>query len=173
MARKIKTKKKIKQSIWRSGKKINWKIFIACLVIVFSVAFIGSTFTDTGVWYESVKPSITPPNWVFPVVWTILFYFITIALYYTVTSSKGKYQVRIGLLFGINFLLNILWSFFYFTSHNPFYAFVDIILLLLSIVSLILVGWKIDRRASIILIPYLLWVCFATLLNYLTILNVK
>lgn len=172
MARKIRNKnKKINKNIWRTNKRIDWKVFIASLVIVFSVAYAGSIFTDTGEWYNSVKPAITPPNYVFPIVWTILFYFITLSLYYTATSSKGKYEKQIGFLFGINFLLNIFWTFFYFKMHNPLYAFVDIILLIISIVSLILYCWKIDKRASVILIPYLLWVCFASVLNYLTILN--
>ena len=165
-------KREIKQSIWRTNKKIDWKIFIACLAIVFVVAYIGSVFTDTGNWYNSVKPTITPPNYVFPVVWTILFYFITLSLYYTITSAKGKYEIQIGLLFGINFLLNIFWTFFYFGLHNPVYALLDISLLIISIVFLMIFCWKIDRRASVILIPYLLWVCFASILNYLTILNI-
>lgn len=173
MAKKTKKikKRETNQSIWRTNKQIDWKVFIACLAIVFVVAYIGSAFTDIGDWYNSVKPAITPPNYFFPIVWTILFYFITLSLYYTITSSKGKYEVQIGLLFGINFLLNIFWTFFYFTMHNPFYALIDIILLIISIISLIIFCWKIDKRASVILIPYLLWVCFASILNYLTMLN--
>lgn len=173
MARKIKKRKvETRKNIWISSKKINWKVFIPCFVIVFFVAWIGSTFTDTGKWYNSVKPAITPPSYAFPIVWTILFYFIILSLYYTVTSSKGKYEKQIGVLFGINFLLNILWTFFYFRMHNPLYAFIDIILLIFSIIYLMIFCFKIDKRASIILIPYLLWVCFASVLNYLTILNI-
>lgn len=176
MARKIKRKQREvrdSKSIWkfRTNKKIDWKVFIASFAIVFAVAYIGSIFTDTGNWYESIKPAITPPNYVFPIVWTILFYFITLSLYYTVTSSNGKYEKQIGILFGMNFLINILWSFFYFYQHDPVSAFVDIILLIISIVSIMVYTWKIDRRASVILIPYLIWVCFASVLNYLTILN--
>jgi translocator protein len=176
MARKIKKKqirkRESKKSIWRTNRRIEWKVFIASLAIVFAVAYIGSIFTDTGEWYQSVKPAITPPDYVFPVVWTILFYFITLSLYYAITSPKGKYEKQIGFLFGINFLFNIFWTFFYFKMHNPVYAFVDIILLIVSIISLMAFCWKIDRRASVILIPYLLWVCFAAVLNYLTIINI-
>lgn len=178
MARKIRHRKKSgreknHKSIWETGRKIDWKIFLACLIFVFAVAGVGSYFTKIDSWYESVKPSITPSNWIFPVVWTILFYLITLSLYYTIISAKGKHDEQIGIIFGINFLLNILWSVFYFTMHEPVYAFVDIILLIASIISLIIFCWKIDKRASIILIPYLVWVCFASVLNYLTILNIR
>lgn len=149
--------------------QVRWKVFIWCLVVVFIVAAIGSYFTKIDSWYDSVKPSITPQNWVFPVVWTVLFYLIAVSLYYAWLNSDNKEKKKIKLYFGINFILNITWSILFFTLHNPAYAFIIIILLLISIIQLIIFNWKIRKEASYFLIPYLLWVGFASVLNYLSI----
>jgi len=156
-------------------RKFNLKILLICLFIVFIVAFIGSLFTSNNVnskWYESVKPSITPPNYVFPIAWTILFFLIALSLYFALINSKTKDNNQrkiIVFVFGINFILNILWTFFYFNMHNPLLAFYNIILLIISILSLIFVCWKINKISAYLLLPYLLWVCFASVLNWLSI----
>ncbi len=157
-------------NLYRESRKLNWSVFASCLFICFAVAVIGSYFTAIDSWYYSVKPSITPPDYVFPFVWTILFYMISVALYYSWTNAKRK-KKKVIFYFGINFLLNILWSFFYFKMKNPSVAFGIILLLLISIAHLILFNWKIEKKASYILIPYFIWVGFAAILNYLTILN--
>lgn len=153
-------------------KKTNWKILIISLIIVYSVAFIGSIFTSQQTdsdWYESIKPEITPPNWVFPVVWNILFFLIALSLYFALINSKNKDKKKIIIVYGINFVLNILWSVFYFGMKNPFYSFIEIWFLWISIASMIIVNWRINKKSSYLLIPYLLWVSFAIVLNYLSI----
>jgi tryptophan-rich sensory protein len=75
----------------------------------------------------------------------------------------------VAAIFGINLLLNILWSALYFGMHNPLYAFFDIILIIISIIFMIIYLWGIDRKSSALLVPYLLWVSFAGALNYLSI----
>lgn len=147
-------------------KRINWKVFIICLVIMGIVAFIGSIFTDTGSWYESIRPSIAPPNFVFPVVWSLLYYLIAVALYYSWLKLERK---KVAMYYGINFLLNILWSYLFFTLKNPIFAFVEIIVLWFSILFLIRFNWEKCRTAGYFLIPYLLWVSFAVILNYLIV----
>ena len=145
-------------------------IFIICLLIVYSIAFIGSIFTskNTGSdWYQSIKPKLTPPNYVFPIVWNILFLLISISLYLAWTSTKAKQIIIVA--FAINFFLNILWSFLYFYLKSPKAAFIEIIILWLSILSLVLVTWKINKTSSYLLMPYLAWVSFASLLNFLSI----
>jgi len=149
--------------------KINWKVLIVSLVVVYSVAFLGTLFTSgntQGEWYESIKPSITPPSWVFPIVWNILFLLIALSLYFA--WIKNKKHKEIALVFGINFFLNILWSYFYFYLKNPFLAFIEIIILELSIVGMILITYKINKKSAYLLLPYLVWVGFATILNYLS-----
>ena len=150
--------------------KINWKILFASLVIVYLVAFVGSLFTspvtDTD-WYDSIRPSITPPNWVFPVVWNVLFFLIGVSLYFAWIGGK-KVRGKIALVFGINFLLNILWSVLYFGMRRPDLAFYEIFVLIISIILMIYVAGKVDKKAGWLLFPYLLWVSFAGVLNYLS-----
>jgi len=150
-------------------KKLNWKVFIICLIIVALVAFIGSLFTNVGAWYESVKPSFAPPNIVFPIVWTFLFYLIAVSLYYSWTESEAKNKKKVALYYGINFILNILWSFIFFTTQSPRLALLEILILWVSILYLIAFNWRKSRKAAYFLIPYFLWVTFAIILNYFAI----
>lgn len=147
-------------------RKVKWKVFISCLAIMAIVALIGSTFTDTGAWYESIKPSIAPPNYIFPIAWTLIFYLIGAALYFSWLFLEKK---KVIIYYGINFILNILWGYLFFQMKNPRFAFIEIVVLWFSIIFLIGFNWKKCRKASYFLIPYLLWVSFAIVLNYLAI----
>ena len=151
-------------------KKINVKVLIFSLLITYFVGFIGSIFTSKNTkseWYNSIRPSITPPNIVFPIVWNILFFLIGLSLAYSWLKAKSK--IKTAVFYGINFALNIIWSVFYFAMKNPLLAFFDIILLIASTLYLIIYNWKIDRKASYLLMPYLLWLLFASILNFLSI----
>jgi len=165
--------KKIPRNLFKKKKiKINYKILFSSIVVVFLVAFIGSILTFQGIktgWYDSIKPSITPPSWVFSFAWTFLFCLIILSLYLSLTSVKDKeLKARVITLFGFNFTLNVLWTFFYFYLRQPVMAYFDLILLLASIAMLISVTWKINRTSAWLLVPYFLWVGFAGILNYLT-----
>lgn len=154
-------------------RKVNIKVLIVCLLIVYAFAFLGSLFTspatDTS-WYESIRPSITPPNWVFPIVWNILFFLLGLSLYFAWTISKNKNdKKKVAFAFGLNLILNVFWSVLYFGLRSPFYAFIEIFFLEASIIYMIYVSYKIDRKAGWLLVPYLLWVSFAIFLNYLSI----
>lgn len=151
-------------------KRVNWKVLVISLIIVYAVAFLGGLFTSKetgGDWYQSIRPAITPPNYVFPIVWNILFFLIALSLYFVLVKSRKIKDI--ALVYGLNFLLNILWSGLYFGMRNPKLAFFEIIILWISILSMIIFSYKIDKKASYVLIPYLLWVSFAAILNYLSI----
>ena len=148
-------------------KKINWKILVVAFIVVHLAAFVGSRFTDTGGWYETVKPGITPPNYIFPIVWTILFILISLSFYFVLISKKGKWKNSAIILFIVNLILNGLWSYLFFGLHNPVFAFYELILLWITIVFMIYISFEIKKLASYLLIPYLLWVSFAGVLNYL------
>jgi len=152
--------------------KINWKILVASFLIVFAVAFLGSLFTSSGTnseWYNSIKPDITPPNWVFLIVWNILFILIALSLYFAwIYAKTTKRNGKIIFAFGINFILNILWSFLFFKLRNSVAAFMEIFILWASIIFLIYTASRIKRVAGYLLIPYLLWVSFAIVLNFLS-----
>ena len=147
-------------------RKINWKILVIAFIIVHLAAFVGSRFTDTGDWYEVIKPGITPPNYVFPIVWTVLFILISIS-FYLVLVSVGKWKNRAIVVFVVNIFLNGLWSYLFFGLQNPGAAFFELILLWITILLMIYTSSKLNRVASYLLIPYLLWVSFAGVLNYL------
>jgi translocator protein len=164
-----------KKGLWNylktesSFKKLNWKVFIVSLIVVAIVAYIGSTFTNVGTWYESIKPSIAPPNWVFPIVWTVLFYLIAVSLYYSWIDNERKNKKKVIVYYGINFVLNILWSYLFFKMQSPRFALLEIFILWLSIFVLIGFNWRKSRKAAYFLIPYLIWVSFAIILNYFAI----
>jgi len=155
----------------KRGLKKNWKVLIFCLLIVYIFAFLGSLFTSSVVnssWYSSVRSSLTPPNWVFPVVWNILFFLISLSLFYAWTSGKKESRKKIAIVFGINLSLNALWSLLFFSLKKPNFAFFELILLWISILLMIFTTRKIDKKSAWLLVPYLLWVSFAGILNYLS-----
>ena len=140
---------------------------ILAFVVVHLAAFIGSQFTTTGDWYDSVKPSITPPDYVFPIAWTILFILISISFYLVLIAKKGKQRKNAIIIFLINIFLNGLWSYLFFGMQNPVAGFYGLILLWLSIIGMIYYSYKLNKLASYLILPYFLWVSFAGLLNYL------
>jgi tryptophan-rich sensory protein len=146
---------------------------IISLAIPLSVGFIGSLFTNPAIkdgWYETLKkPALVPPSWVFPVVWTILFILMGLALYLVWQKSGKKIRAQdkhlAFLLFAGPLLLNIWWSILFFYVQRPSWALLEIVPLWLAILATIFVFEKIDRRAGWLLWPYLLWVSFAVYLN--------
>ncbi|MFH1566170.1 MAG: TspO/MBR family protein [bacterium] len=153
-------------------KKINWKVLIVSLVLVYTIAFLGSVFTSGSVnsdWYQTTKTSITPPNFVFPIVWNILFFLIALSIYFVWTSSKankGSVKKSIVILFGLNLFFNLMWSIIFFGLQNPQGAFFELIALWFSIISLLILTWRVRRVSFYLLIPYFLWVSFAGVLNW-------
>jgi translocator protein len=142
-------------------------LVIPCITIL--VAIVGSWVTQGGMeWYkgELVQPSLTPPNWAFPIAWNTIFVLTTISAL-IVWNKKGSYKPLIFALFGLNAFLNVLWSILFFGDHLIFPAFVEMIILELTLVLLIPLIWKTSKAASLMLLPYLLWVGFATYLTYL------
>jgi len=157
----------------KKKKRIDWKVLIVSIVVVYVVAFVGGLFTSSAVnseWYNSIKPAVTPPNWVFPVVWNVLFFLIALSLYFSWVNSKTvNIKKNVAIVFGVNFFLNVFWSVLYFGLKSPSYAFIEIFFLWASIVSMIYTTYRIDRKSAYLLVPYLLWVSFAVVLNYLSV----
>jgi len=152
----------------KKEKGVSWKVLLVCLLIVFIIAFIGSRFNYSGEWYNSVKPGITPPNWVFPVAWSILYILIALSLYFVWIS--GKERGKITLIYGFNLIANALWIYLFFGLKKPTAAFIDIILIWLSIIAMMILAFKINKKAGWMLTPYFLWVSFASILNLLIVL---
>jgi len=132
-------------------------------VLVFIAASSGATFMP-GEWYASLqKPSWTPPDWVFPVVWTILYIMIAIAGWLVWKAAGFTHAI---VVWGIALILNALWSYVMFGRHEIGLALVELIALWIAILLFIIMAWRIDRRASYLFLPYLAWVSFAGELNF-------
>lgn len=145
------------------------KVLVYSALAVILTAVIGSFFTKIDQWYEDIKPAITPPNLVFPIVWTILFVLIGVSMYLSISQSSGKLRKQIIVLFAINLSLNVLWSILFFTMHLPLPALIELLFLWASIIVLISITLKSSRAAAWLLLPYALWVMFAGVLNYLIV----
>ncbi len=144
---------------------------IFSIVICELAGVIGAIFSMRSIstWYYTLeKPIFNPPNWIFAPVWTLLFALMGLSIFLiwkstSVAPTQKKLAIRI---FVSQLCLNILWSILFFGLHSPSAALVEIIGLLAMIVATLFVFDKISKVASYILIPYLAWVSFASVLNF-------
>lgn len=135
---------------------------ILSIGLCLGAGIIGSFFTISSIptWYQTLnKPSFSPPNWVFGPVWTILYILIGISLYLVWQKKK------VPTVFWVQLVLNAVWSIIFFGMRNPVLALVDIVALWVAIILTIKAFYKINKLAGNLLIPYILWVSFATILN--------
>jgi tryptophan-rich sensory protein len=141
---------------------------VASVILCQIAGFLGSLFTTPAIptWYATLKkPFFTPPNWIFSLVWISLFILMGISLFF-VWRRQGHPQFKKALIFFfVQLILNVLWSLAFFGLRLPLLGFIDIILLWIAILLTILHFLKVSKFAGVLLIPYLLWVGFATLLN--------
>lgn len=136
------------------------------LLIGFSSGFF--TITDVGSWYQTIqKPAWNPPNWIFGPVWTTLYILMGIALF-LIWKKEGNNKLKKAaiILFAIQLVLNFFWSIIFFNQHQIGWALVEIVILWLSILLTIFVFAKIDKIAAWLMVPYIAWVTFATILNF-------
>ncbi len=142
---------------------------LVCLTVCFAVGFLGSQASMMGLqtWYPTItKPAFNPPGWIFAPVWSILYLMMGAALWQIWTSAPSKNRT-IGLaLFAAQLVLNGLWSWIFFAWQKLPMAFIEIVLLDLAILATILVFRKVRGSAAWLLVPYLVWCCFATLLTF-------
>jgi translocator protein len=141
---------------------------IASLTLPLGLGTIAGLFTAEAIpgWYETLnRPSFNPPNWLFGPVWTTLYLLMGISLFLIWKQSVSKERNTSILVFTLQLLLNFGWSFIFFYFNMIGFAFIEIILLWISIVIMLVLFYKIKPMASYINIPYLLWVTFATVLN--------
>lgn len=143
---------------------------ILSIVICQAAGLIGTIFTMDSIptWYAALnKPSFNPPNWLFGPVWTVLYLMMGISLFIVWKEDlKNKVVKSAFIIFMIQLFLNTIWSIVFFGMHSTAGGLIIIALLWIMILITILKFMKISRVAGILLIPYLLWVSFATLLNF-------
>ena len=145
-------------------------ILIGSVLLCNCAGLLGSLFTTTGPgsWYSTlIKPTFNPPAWIFAPVWTLLYILMGISLYLVITEGMKGRDVRIPLLvFTIQLILNLLWSYAFFGLESTFFGLLVIILLWISIVATMILFYPVRKAAAWLLVPYILWVSFATLLTY-------
>lgn len=166
---------------------------LASIIICELAGVIGAVFTtpEIGGWYASLnKPGFNPPGWIFGPVWTTLFVLMGISLYlvwserwkikdeinftnrkpWNSLSTKllsGSWQkANIILIFGLQLVLNVLWSIIFFGLHSPGLAFFELLALWFAIVFTIINFYRVSKLSALLLVPYILWVSFAGVLNY-------
>jgi benzodiazapine receptor len=143
---------------------------LAISIIVCQLAgFVGSVFTKPAIpaWYANLaKPSFTPPNCIFAPVWTTLFLLMGISAFLVWRRGLNHQPIRTALaIFIVQLILNALWSIFFFGLRSPILGFIVIAFLWIAIWLTILSFFKVSKIAGVLLVPYLLWVSFAAILN--------
>ncbi|KPJ57195.1 TspO protein [Parcubacteria bacterium DG_74_2] len=176
--------------------KINITKFVVSILVCQLAGFIGSFFTAPAIptpWFaELKKPSFFPPNWLFAPAWTVLYLLMGISLFlvwkknWGIIITAGEQEKKAWnpfstklwrgswreenavLIFSLQLVLNVLWSVIFFGLKSPGIAFFEILMLWFAILYTIVNFYRISKPAAYLLIPYILWVSFATLLNFST-----
>jgi tryptophan-rich sensory protein len=136
------------------------------LILTFGVAYLSSQF-EPGEWYRTIsKPSWTPPGWIFGPVWSLLYLSMGVSAWLVWRKRTGE-AVRLPLsIYLVQLIVNGLWSWFFFGRQMIGVALLDLVILVLVVSINLVLFMRIDRRAGVLLIPYLIWICFAAALNF-------
>lgn len=149
--------------------KIRWKPLIVCLAIPLLVGGASAFLTKDSMKEFSMlnQPPLSPPMWVFPVVWTILFAMMGLASYLVYVSETRPREKRMALiLYGLQLLVNFGWPLFFFRLNWWLFAFFWLLLLWVMILDMTARFYRLRPLAGVLLIPYLAWVAFAGYLNF-------
>lgn len=148
----------------------NWVKLVIALIIPQLVAASGAYFTVTGTgsWYQTLdKPSWNPPSWVFGPVWTALYILMGIAMFLIWRSdAPEKLKRKATIFWGVQLVFNFLWSFLFFGQQQIFGALLEIVVLWVLILLTIFAFARVSKLAAWLLVPYISWVSFATILTY-------
>jgi tryptophan-rich sensory protein len=151
----------------RHAAPTRWKPILAAALAASVVAVMGALITDLGPWYHSLRePAWKPPDVLFGPAWTLIFALAATAgvLGWRALRSRASRLAMCGFFF-LNALFNELWSALFFRFHRPDWALLEVSLLWLSILLLMIVLYRASKRASWLMLPYLIWVSFAAALN--------
>lgn len=148
--------------------KQGFKFFYSFFSVMLT-AYVCSIFTDIGIkqWYDGVeKPFLTPPNIVFPIVWSVLYVLLAISTFMVLRDADSYNRKKANNIFIIQLFLQILWCFTFFAQGHLGLGFAVIILLDVCVFRMVSVYSKINKTASYMLYPYYWWLLFATFLNF-------
>ena len=139
------------------------------LALTYSAVALGARATGPalGTWYAQLhKPSFNPPGWIFGPVWGLLYTLMAIAAWVVWRRAGTAVVAPALLLYLVQLVLNSVWSWLFFGRHDPGWALVDIAALWCLILATMLAFWRVLPGAGMLLLPYLAWVSFASVLNY-------
>ena len=143
--------------------------FILSIIGCELVGLAATPFTVASIptWYRTLqKPFFTPPNWLFGPAWTLLYALMGGAIVLIWNSKKSKARTFSILVFFLQLALNFTWSIMFFGLRSPLYGFINILILWAAIFLAIIRFYRVSKVASFLMIPYILWVSFATALNF-------
>ena len=144
----------------------NIKALIISIIIPILVGLLGNLLGNSGMGFDIInKPSFNPPAVVFPIVWTILYILMGISSY-LIYVSKSKNKNNALRSYALQLIFNMLWPFFFFNLKWYFFSFLWIIVLIILVIVMIYRFVKINGLAGYLQIPYLIWLLFASILNF-------
>ena len=148
--------------------KINYKLLTICIIIPLAVGSLSGYISASAMDSFRLlnKPPLSPPGFLFPIVWTILYILMGIASYLVLTSGQSKTKIKDAMItYGLQLFFNFFWSIIFFNLEWYMLAFVWLVVLWVLIFNTIISFYEISKTAAYLLIPYLLWVTFAGYLN--------
>lgn len=145
--------------------KINFRKLIVSILIPLLLGLLVSILTSSSMYNEIIKPSFAPSGVVFPIVWTILYILMGISSY-IIMESNNINKDRSLLIYYIQLIVNLLWSFFFFTFKLFLFSTIWISLLIILVILMIYNFYKISKLSAYLQIPYLIWLIIALILNY-------
>ena len=156
-----------KGKVYENMKKIDIKKLIFYILITYLIGVLPSIFVfkNMSTYNTLNKPPLSPPSIVFPIAWSILYLLMGISIY-IIMQSKRKLKKNARLIYYIQLVTNALWTPIFFGFKEYFLAFLWILMLIVFVITMILTFYKISKKAAYIQIPYLLWLLFASYLNF-------
>lgn len=149
--------------------KEKWKLLLICIALPLIVGGVSALLTSNSrnAFAALNKPPLSPPGWLFPVVWTILYILMGIASYLVLTSGKDPAKIKQALwLYKLQLCVNFFWPIYFFLLSVYLFSFIWLLLLWILIIGTTIRFYRITNWAGYLLLPYLLWVTFAGYLNY-------
>ena len=149
--------------------KINWKLLVLCIAIPLAAGVLASLLTGGGMEiFENVnQPPLSPPAWLFPVVWTLLYTLMGISSYLILTSEAEAEEMRNAIsVYAYQLAVNFLWPTFFFNFRWFFFSFLWLLLLIVLAARMIRDFYRLSKPAAFLNIPYFFWLIFAGYLNF-------
>ena len=149
-------------------KKIRIGTLIGTIALPLLVGILSSSLSSKGMlaYKDMNKPPLSPPSWLFPIAWTILYIMMGLATYFIVVSNTNDYVKMTPLrLYGIQLIMNFMWSIIFFNWDMYLFAFIWLIVMWALVIVCAIQFFFIDKTAAYLLIPYILWLTFAAYLN--------